>query len=539
VIDADGAVVLRGRPRPVDATWGAYTAFADLDFTPLRAPGTYRIRSGGVESFPFEVGPRVFDRAADLMLGFMREQRCGYNPYLDAVCHRFDARTVDGPRPSGSFLPADGGWHDAGDTLKYLLTSSNATAQLLLAYRLAPRMWQDRVDALGRPGANARADVLDEARWGLEWLLRLHPTAAELYHMVGDDRDHSGWRLPADDQSDYGWGKGSYRPLYFATGAPQGLGRYKSESTGIANLAGRYAAAMALAYQIWRDVPGGREFARTCLRAGREVYALGAARPGVQQGNSYGSPYRYAENTWADDMEWGAAEMYAATGETPFLADARRYATMIGATSWMGRDTAQHYEFYPFMNAGHYRLGGAARARYYAEGLAAARAAGQRNPWQIGVPFIWCSNNLVVALATQGALYSRMSGSTRFREFTTRQRDWLFGTNPWGTSMVTGVGEVAPTDVHIPAIQLSGRPVAGALVDGPVQESIFTSLKGVALSKPDRFAAFQSAAAVYHDDWQDYSSNEPTMDGTASAILLMALQQAGEATSGAPSRRAR
>jgi endoglucanase len=28
---------------------------------------------------------------------------------------------------------------------------------------------------------------------------------------------------------------------------------------------------------------------------------------------------------------------------------------------------------------------------------------------------------------------------------------------------------------------------------------------------------------VYHDDVQDYSSNEPTMDGTASAILLWAL----------------
>jgi len=30
--------------------------------------------------------------------------------------------------------------------------------------------------------------------------------------------------------------------------------------------------------------------------------------------------------------------------------------------------------------------------------------------------------------------------------------------------------------------------------------------------------------AVYHDDIKDYSSNEPTMDGTASAILLWAIQ---------------
>jgi endoglucanase len=108
------------------------------------------------------------------------------------------------------------------------------------------------------------------------------------------------------------------------------------------------------------------------------------------------------------------------------------------------------------------------------------------------VPFIWCSNNLVVALATQGAMYERMTGVRDYRIFTARQRDWLFGTNPWGTSTVTGLGVVTPTDVHIPAIQLRKVAVPGGLVDGPVQETIFTSLKGVTLSRPDAFALFQS-----------------------------------------------
>jgi hypothetical protein len=97
--------------------------------------------------------------------------------------------------------------------------------------------------------------------------------------------------------------------------------------------------------------------------------------------------------------------------------------------------------------------------------------------------------------------------------------------NPWGVSFVTGIGSRAATDVHLPTVQLSRMPIAGALVDGPVMESIFSSLKGIALSKPDALAQFQSPEAVYHDDWQDYSTNEPTMDGTASAILLMALQR--------------
>jgi hypothetical protein len=119
--------------------------------------------------------------------------------------------------------------------------------------------------------------------------------------------------LPQNETVDYGWGAGGARVVYFADGQPQGLQQYKSESNGVANLAGRYAAAMALGYQIFKDERRMPFLAQTLLKAGREVYALGQAKEGVQQGNSYGAPYRYAETTWADDMEWGAAELYRAT----------------------------------------------------------------------------------------------------------------------------------------------------------------------------------------------------------------------------------
>ena len=65
-------------------------------------------------------------------------------------------------------------------------------------------------------------------------------------------------------------------------------------------------------------------------------------------------------------------------------------------------------------------------------------------------------------------------------------------------------------------------PGARRVASSPVYERIFKSLKGVAITEPDPLAEFQGQA-VYHDDSQDYSSNEPTMDGTASAILLWAL----------------
>lgn len=50
----------------------------------------------------------------------------------------------------------------------------------------------------------------------------------------------------------------------------------------------------------------------------------------------------------------------------------------------------------------------------------------------------------------------------------------------------------------------------------------YNNLLGLHLAAPDEFAAFQSEEVVYHDDIGDYATNEPTMDGTASAIYIMA-----------------
>ena len=538
LVDAATAkTVFAGKLVPASGGWGQFARHAELNFSTFKNQGRFVIEVGSSRSPQFIINNDAYTELPDRLLEFMRQQRCGYNPFVDAVCHSFDGRTAFGPEPAGTYVNASGGWHDAGDQLKYLLTSSNATAQMLLAYQLNTTRQQsrfaDRFNSLGQPGANGVPDVLDEARWGLEWMLRLHPKPDQLYHQVADDRDHKGFRLPHQETVDYGWGPGSYRVVYFADGKPQGLKQYLSESNGVANLAGRYAAAMALGYQIWKDTPALRSFAQELLQAGKEVYELGQAKEGVQQGNSYGAPYRYAETTWADDMEWGAAELFRATRDPRYLRDAKRYASFAGSESWMGKAEAGHYQYYPFMNLGHFRLYDLADSRtkkqltaLYREGIERAMKQGEGNPYRAGVPFIWCSNNLMVALATQILLYERMSGDRRYREFATKQMDWLLGRNPWGVSMFTGIPAdgVYPRDVHLFPNVLMKRMVPGGLVDGPVYRKVFQSLRGVSIREPDPFALFQDDRAVFHDDVNDYSTNEPTMDGTASAILLWSIK---------------
>jgi len=528
------------RPIPTSPWGGEFDHYYELDFSSLKTPGRYRLRleESGNTSSDFTIGQ--YPAYHEDLLFFMSQQRCGYNPFLDAVCHIHDGRSFYGPMPDETFVDASGGWHDAGDQLKYLITASNATARMMLAYELEKRKFGDFVDDLGREDRpNGIPDILDEAKWGLDWLHKLHPKAGQLFHQVADDRDHRGFKLPENDNADYGWGANSYRPVYFADGKPQGLSQFKSRSTGVANIAGRSAAAMAMAYRIWKTDLNETAFALKCLAAAEDLYAMGKRQEGFQQGNSFGAPYRYNEDTWADDMEYAAAELYKATRKPAYLADAKRYAKLAGTTSWMefedssmGVEMSRHYQMYPFTNVGHFALYPFADAKtkrelagYYRNGIERIVARAKTNPYGVGMPFLWCSNNLVVAFITQVHLYELMTGDKSYHRAMLDHRDWLLGKNPWGTSMFEGIpaGGEYPEDTHLPTVQLLKKQVRGGLVDGPIAAATYKGLLGLTLTKPDEFAAFQPRDVLYHDDVGDYSTNEPTMDGTADAILVMAL----------------
>ncbi len=423
---------LYGGAAQATGQFGPCVATYRLDFSALRAPGSYRVVAGGTMSLPFRIGQDVYQGAADSLLAYLREQRSGYNPvFHDSVHAHSDGILVDHPTRSGEFIPVSGGWADASDYLQYGATTAHATVMLLLAYRDHPAAFGDHFQASGLPGANGVPDVLDEARWGLEWLLKMYPQDDLLLNQLGDDRDHTFWDVPVHDSSDYGWGRGGSRPVYPCTGKPQGLFDYKNRSTGLASTAGKYAAAFALGAQLF--VPRDSAFAHRLAARARAVYALGAAHPGVCQTAPARAPYFYDEDDWTDDMELGAAELYGLTGDRPYFAAALEYAAHEPVSPWMGQDTARHYQWYPWHNNGHFEIWRTAPApapdsarrlvaEYYRRGLeAVARRAG--NGFRVGIPFIWCSNNLMASYATQALYYRRMTGDSSYREYETAALD--------------------------------------------------------------------------------------------------------------------
>jgi endoglucanase len=529
VEDTTGRRVLGPRRAPATGAFGPCAQTYRLDFSMLRTRGRYRLVAGDVRSPVVRVDPDAYAGAADTLLYYMRQQRSGYNPTLRDSVHKRDGIIVDHPTRTGEFINVSGGWADAADYLQYVTTSATATYVMLKARRDFPRAFADRFAADGLPGANGIDDALDEARHGIDWLLRMFPDDSTIFNQLADDRDHAFFDIPTTDSSDYGWGKGKERPVYPCTGKPQGLFAGKNRATGYASTAGKYAATFALAAQAYASPDPA--FARRLRDRALAAYALGVKHPGNCQTAPGRSPYFYEEENWTDDMELGAAELYALTRDARFLRDALGYAAKEPYTPWMGADTARHYEWYPWINHGHdavWRVADQAGKRqaaaYYRQGLerVVARA---NNGFRVGIPFIWCSNNLMSAFATQALLYRRMTGDTRFRVYEAAALDWLFGANPWGTSMVIGLpwSGTWPRDPHsVMAKQIGIETQLGGLVDGPVYRSIFGNLRGIRLIEPDEYAAFNTSFIVYHDDMGDYSTNEPIMDGTGMLTYLLA-----------------
>lgn len=509
--------------------WEPMARCARIYFSSLTTPGHYRIvTDSGLESPRFTIGDDVFAGLQEIPLHYMRQQRCGYNPSLDTVCHQHDGLLVLSGEDDGKHVDVTGGWHDASDYLQYLTTSGNAVFQMLFAYEENPSVWGDEYDAAGRKGKNNIPDILDEARWGLEWMMKMNPSDTLFLNQIADDRDHRFYGLPADDNADYGWGAGGARPVYPCSGKPYGLKGNLNDSKGLASSVGKFASSFTLGSLIFKDIDPA--FAAELERRAANAYEVAKANPGACQTAPCVSPYYYEEDNWVDDMELAAMMRYRATADRKMHRDAVDYGRQEPVTPWMGADSAHHYQWYPFINLGHVML---ARhgvtdkvrgefVRNLKSGLQRVKERGD-NAFKCGLPFIWCSNNLDVALVTQAMLYRELTGDESYRELETSARDWLMGCNPWGKTMIVGLTADcdSPVDPHSALSHKYGIPTTGGLVDGPVSAYIFNSLRGVHLEREDRYAPYQNGTVVYHDDNADYSSNEPTMDGTASMTYFL------------------
>jgi endoglucanase len=493
VRDEANAAVFSGT---IGAERGAYGAFAHLyeaDFSALRAPGVYRVALDDAVSPPFTIGQGSYSRLIATSLQFFRVQRCGdTNPTLHGKCHLTDGVASGGPA-DGKRVDVAGGWHDAGDYLKFLITHGYATVLLLSAYQRHPAAF----------AGDARVPaVLEEARVGLDWMVKLwDPGRQVLYFQVGDARDHDVWRMPEGDDA-------AGRPRR-ALACASGLG---------ANVAGKAAAALALAAFLWGDRsaafsdPALAERYRTLAE---QIYRYGKRRPAAQPSTDG----FYAEASWVDDMTLAAAELYRATGKARYLADARTFAKRSGSArgfDWRQVHALAHYEL-ARVDASYVPRA----ARLLADDLAAARSHAGANQFGAAVDrFGWGSAENMSGVALEALWYEDLTGDSAYRDLARAQRDYELGMNPWGVCFVNGAGTTWPKAPHHQIADITRSELVGFWNEGPVRPSVFQGQK-ITLREPDEYAAFQGSEAVYHDDVADYVTNEPTITANAAGIAMV------------------
>jgi len=136
--------------------WGL-GEFHVLDFSRLKEPGTYILRAGRLKTRPFRVDRDIWKGTIWKTINCFYCLRCGMEiPGIHGPCHMDWRAEHDGKR-----ISYNGGWHDAGDLSQGLRNTCEAAyAMFLLAGELRQR----------DPPLAAR--LLQEARWGLDWILK-------------------------------------------------------------------------------------------------------------------------------------------------------------------------------------------------------------------------------------------------------------------------------------------------------------------------------------------------------------------------------
>jgi len=484
--NARNTVVYSGPMREKSPRFENFSFCYEIDFTNVHRSGSYYLQVRDSRSPKIIIHHSVYNSIVDSLLLFFKVQRCGFtNPILHKECHYFDATSILLDRAKlDEQLDVTGGWHDAGDYTKFLNTTAYVTYTLLLAYQLNPVKFATDADH------NELADILDEAKIGLDWLMKLIYKKHQFIVQVQDLRDHAqGWRLPENDKllSD--------RPAFV------GIGK---------NLIGIYSATMALAYRIWGNIPGYYSFAENCLTSAENMYSIYHDVPDVDKSGTGA----YQDSKFEGKMALAAIELYLATLQKNYFDQAKTFAEAAGSDYWWSWGDINAYT--------HYRIAkiDTSFRKYLKNNLAFFQKQMNSHTFGEATHDTWGSNSSILGVALQALLWKDLTGETTFDTLAVMQRDYILGRNQWGVSFIYNIGTTFSKNFHSQVAYFNGNRLPGAVAAGSISRTRLDEYN-IPYESQDAFKKFQTDAAVYRDDRMDYITNEPTITANATAVFVI------------------
>ncbi len=522
--DASGKEVARGTTTPAGVDKSAGENVHTFDFSEVTESGQgYTVTVDGQKSEPFTIADDLYSQLRTDSLAYFYHNRSGIDIDADLVGKEYarPAGHVDGAASSDQKVPCQpkvcdytldvsGGWYDAGDYGKYVVNGGISVAQLMSGYERTQHAKGADTDSLGDgrlvvpEQGNGVPDVLDEARWEMDFLLKMQVPEGEklagmAHHKIHDNM-WSGLPLRADKSE-------NKRELH----APS--------TAATLNLAATAAQAARL-YE-----PYDKDFAAKALKAARAAFDAAKANPKMyaDPGDTTGGG-AYSDYDVKDEFYWAASELFITTGDKEYrqevlkspLHNDSKALFPSGGVSWQSVGGLGALDLATVPN----KLSAAeTKAVRKTVTQAADRYAADARKAAYGVPYApdggryqWGSNGQVLNNMVVLGTAHDITGDTKYRDAVTSGMDYILGRNPMGLSYVTGYGERYAHNQHhrFWAKQKDAKlpqPAPGAVAGGPnssIDDPVAqTKLKGSAPAKS------------YMDDIESWSTNEITINWNA------------------------
>jgi len=478
------------------------------DFSVLQTAGSYRVvTSHGDSSSAFTISDTVYAAAFRKALKGFYFQRCGMpllplyaGVYQHPACHMNDGIFHSTSDSAGQSHNAQGGWHDAGDYGKYVVNAGISVGTLLLAYEMFPSRFSS--DDLGIPeSGNGVPDILDEARYELEWFLKMQRADGAFWFKLTRTQFEN-FIMPQNDSG--------ARYIY----------QVSTTATGDA------AAVLAKAARLF--APFNQTFALTCLDAARRAWQYLAANQAIVPAGGFKNPSdtgtgEYGDSDDADERLWASSELFETTGElaynTYFLSQYVTASKFSGAMWWGDvRSLALLTYLRSTQAAADANAKNTLRQALNAYCISQVTKRNDSGYQVVTAPgeYYWGSNSGALNAAVLLLAGFAETGESTYVKVAADQLHYVLGTNGFARSYVTGLCENPPRQPHHRPSASDGiaEPVPGLIVGGPNQ---FRSGDAVL----DAIINSGTAPALcYADTVASYASNEIAINWNAPLVFV-------------------
>lgn len=477
-----------------------------IDISSLTKTGKYILSlENHPEKITFYVKENPNSFIVSDMLRFLRVQRSGTTTTLDSrsshigdkICPIWTKQTNSNSswKLNETLAPVNmmGGWYDAGDYIKFTLTTAYTSYLLLRAYEENPQLFQAK-----KYSKSALNDLLDEAKWGLEYLLKTHPDANTFIIQVGSADDHKqGERLPNQDELN------TKRQAYHAFSPTQ---------------MGYTAAALALGATIFQEVDP--NFSALCKTKAIQIFQKSLD----YSDNTWiedGWETFYADKNSADNLELAAIELYKLTKEKHYLVLAKKYMTLAGQSWWSSWANINMLAHERLSNEVPEALALLKADLDYFKGIANEK----NNLWSVPHNYTWASLYSMLGVANASLLAQKHAIET-YKSIPETMLDYTLGRNPWGICFVASPeipNSIRNVYSQVYKLQPKKYPI-GALAEGPGDKPTHDNLKKYfKIPIQNEFEAFQTSEVVFYDINTDFQCMETTIVGLADGILFFSL----------------